>query len=111
MSLVEVESVEVENVAVCNDHSDLIGLDVFEAMRIKFDRGRKRYGEESWVGPPALVCAHDEILDFLVYVDQAIQKGAIGERLGHELMKTGVDLRQGIQTAISVWRAVNGATA
>ena len=46
-------------------HSDLVQMDVFEAIQKKYIRGRKENGEK-WVGPRPLVCLHDEIIDALV---------------------------------------------
>ena len=50
------------------DHSDLVTMDVSEAVRIKFKRGRERYGPD-WVGPRPILCCHDEILDGLAYLE------------------------------------------
>jgi hypothetical protein len=54
--------------AVSDDHSDLVNKDAFEAVEIKFMRGRERYGPD-WVGPRPILCCHDEILDALAYID------------------------------------------
>lgn len=89
---------------VCNDHSDLIELDVFDAMRLKFERGRQAYGDQAWIGPPPLICSHDEIVDYLVYIDQAKQMGMLNDMMGHSLFLKAIDLRQGTQTAIRMWR-------
>ena len=83
-----------------SDHSDLIGIDVNEAVTIKFERGRKRYDNGPWVGPDPLLCAHDEMLDFLAYIGKSAQNG-LDHDLAYELLRQGFDLIQGVRIAIS----------
>jgi len=51
-----------------SDHSDLMKLDVDQAIAVKFQRGREKYGSAEWVGPEPIVAAHDELLDAAVYI-------------------------------------------
>ena len=85
-----------------SDHSDLIDVDVFRAVQIKFDRGRKHYKDGPWVGPSPLICAHDEVLDFVAYVQKASEIGEISEDISFQLIRQGVDLIQGLRLAILV---------
>lgn len=88
------------------DHSDLIRVDPIErAMAIKFARGRKEYGDAEWVGPAPLICAHDEILDCLVYLDQHLKGGQTRkapETMTHELVKQARNLCQGVRLLIDI---------
>lgn len=83
-----------------SDHSDLIDMDIDEAIDEKFNRGRLVYGDEAWVGPHPLVCAHDEILDTLAYLREA--KDDLEDRLFFQLFHQSVDLLRGIRVAISI---------
>ena len=89
-----------------SDHSDLIHLDIHEAMRVKFMRGREHYENGPWVGPPPIYAAHDEVLDFLVYINKASDQ--IGEDLYFQLMKQGLDLIQGVRVAILIYESERG---
>ena len=84
-----------------SDHSDLIDVDIFRAIKIKFDRGRKEHGHGPWVGPSPLICAHDEVLDFVAYLQKAYEIGDISESMSFQLINHGVDLIQGLRLAIS----------
>jgi len=83
------------------DHADLIEVDILKAMRAKFERGRERHGHGEWVGPPPLVCAHDEALDLLVYLDQE-SRNAGEDEVMVELMRKTLDLIQGVRTALRI---------
>ena len=85
-----------------SDHSDLIDMDIQQAMRIKFERGRERYEHGPWVGPEPIYAAHDEVLDFLVYINKA--REGMEEELFYQLMKQGLDLIQGVRVAIAIHR-------
>ena len=83
-----------------SDHSDLISMEIDEAIREKFKRGRLVYGDQPWVGPHPLLCAHDEILDTLAYLTQC--QSEMNEDLFFNLFHQSVDLLRGIRVAISI---------
>ena len=43
-------------------------MDVLDAIRIKYSRGKDVNGEV-WSGPRPIVCLHDEIIDAIVYAE------------------------------------------
>ena len=85
-----------------SDHSDLIGMEIDAAISEKFNRGRSVYGDEAWVGPHPLICAHDEILDTLAYLRKCERE--MDSDLYFQLFNQSVDLLRGIRVAISIHR-------
>jgi hypothetical protein len=83
-----------------SDHSDLIDFGIDEAIDEKFNRGRLVYGDEAWVGPHPLVCAHDEVLDTLAYLREA--EADMTSELFFQLFHQSVDLLRGVRLAIAI---------
>ena len=77
------------------DHSDLVDMDVFEAIQKKYVRGRKENGER-WVGPRPLVCLHDEIIDALVYAELEYSGCSQHQDVLKEIIQQFMDISRGL---------------
>ena len=81
------------------DHSDLIHVDPMNAISIKWQRGRERYGDE-YVGARPIVECHAEILDACAYLWYERGSKDLDTDVVDELMRNLLGVLEGVRTQI-----------
>lgn len=106
----ETTSGELDQIPNCEDHSDLIWIEPMNAISLKWQRGRERYGEE-YVGARPIVECHAEILDACAYLWRERAASDLDGEVIDELIRTLLGVLEGVRTQIKGASCTNTTAA
>ena len=106
----ETTSGELDQTPTNIDHSDLINVDPMNAISIKWQRGRERYGD-TYVGARPIVECHAEILDACAYLWYERASDDLDADVIDELIRTLLGVLEGVRTQIKGAQCTNTTAA